>query len=99
MSTNTVSEAEIFRERDLRQRELVPPQKLSACKSLVIGVGAVGRQVALQLAVLGAVRMDLFDPDTVETVNLATQGYYPRDLGCSKVMATGEMCRLLNPQL
>ena len=32
-------------------------------------------------------------------VNLATQGYYPRDLGCSKVMATGEMCRLLSPQL
>ena len=37
-------------DRDLRQRELVPPDKLASCHVLVIGVGAVGRQAALQLA-------------------------------------------------
>ena len=40
-------------DRDLRQRDIVPPDKLAACHALVIGVGAVGRQVALQLAAMG----------------------------------------------
>jgi len=40
-------------DRDVRQRALVPPARLAACQALVVGVGDIGRQVALQLAALG----------------------------------------------
>ena len=39
--------------RDLRQRELVPPERLAACHAAVIGIGAIGRQAALQLTAVG----------------------------------------------
>ena len=37
------------RDRDLRQRDIVPPERLAACRTTVVGVGAIGRQVAVQL--------------------------------------------------
>jgi sulfur carrier protein ThiS adenylyltransferase len=87
-----------LRDRDLRQRELVPPQRLAACRALVIGVGAIGRQVALQLAAVGAGDIDLFDFDQVAVENLAAQGYWPADLGRAKVHATADLCRSINPE-
>jgi hypothetical protein len=85
--------------RDLRQRELVPPERLAACHGLVIGVGAIGRQVALQLAATGMPELTLIDHDIVDVVNLAPQGYAPEDLGQSKVAATAAWCRRLNPEI
>ena len=85
--------------RDLRQRDLVPPARLAECQASVIGVGAIGRQVALQLAAIGVPRLHLIDPDTVETVNLGPQGYRAADVGQTKVSATGELCRQLNPDI
>ena len=61
-------------ERDLRQRDLVPAEALAACHAVVIGVGAIGRQVALQLAAVGIPLLILYDHDTVEEVNLAPPG-------------------------
>lgn len=84
--------------RDTRQRDLVPPQRLRDCHALVIGVGAVGRQVALQLAALGASRLTLVDDDTVGVENLAAQGYWPTDLGQPKVEATARLCRSIHPE-
>ena len=86
-----------YADRDLRQREIVPPQKLAACHALVVGVGAIGRQVAIQLAAVGIGRMDLIDPDTVEVENLAPQAYFQQDVGEAKVEATAKACWLLNP--
>jgi hypothetical protein len=37
-------------QRDVRQRDIVPPARLATVRATVIGVGSVGRQVALQLA-------------------------------------------------
>ena len=71
--------------RDLRQRSVVPPERLAACHALVVGVGAVGRQVALQLAAVGVPRLTLFDDDRVAVENLAPQGYWVEDLGLPKV--------------
>jgi sulfur carrier protein ThiS adenylyltransferase len=88
-----------FTLRDIRQRDLVPPEKLAACNCLVIGVGAIGRQVAIQLAVTGAPTLILVDHDVVAVENLAPQGYTPRDIGRPKVEATAEWCRQLNPNL
>src|SRR5688572_10062719 len=85
--------------RDVRQRELVPPQRLAACRALVIGVGAIGRQVALQLAALGVPSMELVDHDHVSVENLAVQGYWPANLGEHKVEATARLCRQIYPEL
>src|SRR5712691_9020863 len=50
-------------DRDIRQPSIVPPERLAACPAIIIGVGAIGRQVALQLAALGMPRLTLFDDD------------------------------------
>src|SRR3954471_18665645 len=84
--------------RDVRQREIVPPEKLAECKGLVIGVGAIGRQVAIQLAAVGLRAIDLVDPDVVEGGNLAPQAYHEADVGRPKVLATAAVCRMLNTQ-
>ena len=88
-----------LRERDVRQRELVPPGRLARIHAVVIGVGAVGRQAALQLAATGVPKMTLVDFDVVEVANLAVQGFRPDDIGRPKVQAVGEVCRDANPLL
>ena len=84
-------------DRDLRQRDIIPPNRLAACQFSVIGVGAIGRQVALQLGAMGASWIQLFDHDTVEVVNLAPQGYFPADLGMAKVEAIAGLLQRINP--
>src|SRR3954468_25102336 len=86
-------------DRDLRQRDIVPPERRAACHALVIGVGAIGRQVAVQLAAVGVPAIDLVDPDTVGVENLAAQAYFPADLGRPKVAATADLCRHVNPEV
>lgn len=75
-------------DRFIRQSELVPMEKLKPLTVTVIGVGAIGRQVALQLAALGVRRLQLIDFDQVEPTNITTQGYLAADLGRHKVEAT-----------
>jgi len=53
--------------------------------------------VALQLTAMGVTRLQLIDFDVVEESNVATQGYFECDLGRSKVEATAEQCRRINP--
>ncbi len=86
-------------QRDLRQRDIIPPEALAQCKSTVIGVGAIGRQVALQLAAMGVPWLQLIDHDIVEEVNLAPQGYLENDLGRPKVQATADLAQNINHQL
>ena len=49
----------IEQDRFVRQAELVPADKLGEVTATVIGVGAIGRQVALQLASIGVRRLRL----------------------------------------
>lgn len=70
-----------------RQIDLVPAEKLTDCSIDVIGVGAVGRQVALQLASIGAINIRLVDHDVVDASNVCTQGYLQSDIGQTKVRA------------
>ena len=83
-------------ERYSRQRDLVPPDRLAECKATVVGVGAIGRQVALQLAAMGISWLQLVDFDVVESSNLASQGYLQDDLGNQKVHATAGLCQQIN---
>ena len=86
-------------ERYSRQRDIVPADRIAACKGTVIGVGAIGRQVTLQLTAMGIPWLQLVDFDRVETSNLASQGYLEEDLGKLKVEATAMLCKRINSEI
>lgn len=82
-----------------RQADLVPMESLSHLQVTVIGVGAVGRQVAVQLAALGVRHLRLIDFDQVETTNITTQAYSARDVGQVKVDATARAVREIDSEV
>ena len=83
-------------ERYSRQRDIVPPERIADCNVTIIGVGAIGRQVALQLSAMGIPWLQMIDHDKVEWSNLASQGYLEGDMGKPKVNATLEHCLKIN---
>lgn len=86
-------------DRFSRQADIVPRERILDCKATVIGVGAIGRQVALQLTAIGVPHLQLIDFDHVEISNLATQGYLVTDMNQPKVDATATSCRQMNSDL
>ncbi len=80
-----------------RQSDLVPQSKLAEMTATVIGVGAIGRQVALQLASLGVPKLQLIDFDRVEDTNVTSQGYDFEDIGQLKVDATAGAVQRIDP--
>jgi len=86
-------------ERYSRQRDIVQADRLTDCKATVIGIGAIGRQVAMQLTAMGISWLQLIDFDTVEISNLASQGYMENDIGRPKVEATADICHQINQGL
>ena len=86
-------------ERYSRQADIVPQQRILDCKATVIGVGAIGRQVAIQLTAIGVPHLQIIDHDIVEESNIASQGYYQDDLERFKVHATADICHQINPML
>jgi sulfur carrier protein ThiS adenylyltransferase len=83
-------------ERYSRQADIVPRERILDCKATVIGVGAIGRQVAIQLTAIGVPHLQLIDFDHVEISNLASQGYMQKNLKRPKVDVTAEFCREIN---
>src|SRR3954451_12404694 len=86
-------------DRFVRQQELVPAERIGRLLITVIGIGAIGRQVALQLAAIGARRLQLVDFDRVDSTNITTQGYLKSDVGILKVHATAEAIKRLDPSV
>ncbi len=86
-------------DRYSRQQDIVPAERIANCRATVIGVGAIGRQVALQLTAMGIPWLQLIDFDCVEMANLASQGYLELDLGYHKVEATAVLCRKINSEI
>lgn len=87
------------KDRFVRQHDLVPMDRLSELTCTVIGVGAIGRQVALQLAAMGVRQMQLVDFDDVEETNVTTQGYRRGDVGSPKVHATADAVQEIDPMI
>ena len=90
-----------FEQRFSRQAGMIPTERLLSTKVAVIGVGAIGRQVALQLAALGVQRLLLVDFDQVNFSNVASQSYLWEDaqLKRPKVKATRQLIRRIDPHI
>ncbi len=86
-------------DRFVRQAQLVPQARLASLDVTVVGVGAVGRQVAVQLASLGVRRLRLVDFDEVDASNVTTQGYARGDIGRRKVDACRDAVLAIDPEV
>ncbi len=74
--------------------------RLAAATVVVIGVGALGNQVGLALALAGVGRMMLCDHDRVEPSNLSRAPLLgPADVGEFKVMAAARRLMAIAPGL
>ena len=91
--------AELPPNRFERQEELIPRRRMLAESATVIGVGAIGRQVALQLTALGIPKLQVIDFDQVEPVNVTSQGFRADDVGRPKVDAVSDACFQIEPLL
>jgi homoserine dehydrogenase len=85
-------------ERYSRQKDIVP-ERVKEVKVLVVGVGAIGRNVSLQLSSMGVENIKLIDFDTVEEHNVASQGFLEADIGALKVEAVERSCRAINKNI
>ena len=73
--------------------------RLAEVTATVIGVGAIGRQVALQLASIGTPRIQLIDFDSVDLSNTTTQGYRKHEIGQAKPFATSQAISEIDPSI
>src|SRR5262245_39029736 len=95
----SMDSSETIRDRFSCQQDLVPANQLSNLLVTVIGVGAIGRQVALQLAAIGVRWLQLVDFDSVDHSNVTTQGYLQGDIGQPKVEAMKQAIANLDPDV
>ena len=86
-------------DRFARQSGIVPADRLQGVTATVIGVGAIGRQVAIQLAAIGTPRIQLIDFDHVDVTNTTTQGYRYHEIGRAKPLACAEAIREVDPAI
>ena len=84
--------------RNTRFKDIFDVDALEQVQVNVIGVGAIGRQVTVTLATMGARNIRMWDPDTVQKVNLGTQGFLHGDLGKPKGEAVAGFLSKVNPQ-
>lgn len=82
-----------------RQDKLLDTGRVRAAIALIVGVGSVGRNVALQLASLGVGKIILCDFDTVDATNISTQGYTRDDMGKLKVDVVAESIKRIDSQI
>ena len=65
----------------------------------IIGVGATGSFVAMELARMGCPVLNIYDFDELEMHNIPNQYYDTQDLGKPKVEALAEKLKLINPSI
>lgn len=95
---------------DQRERELMErydrqlrvagwdQEKLMKAAVMVVGVGAIGCEVAKNLALMGIGKMILVDNDVIELSNLSRQMLFTdEDIGKPKAMVAAEKLEKMNP--
>ena len=65
----------------------------------VIGLGGVGRQIAMHLTALRVGRLQLVDARNASIRTHAREGYALEDVGQPRVFAAAGRCHPINPQL
>ncbi len=65
----------------------------------VLGLGRVGRQVALGLTALGVPQLHLVDAGKIQAETQLAEGYSYEDIGRPRVQAVAQACHQLNPGL
>lgn len=85
--------------RNLRQLSLFPPERLKKVQCVIVGLGALGRQVAIGLAAAEIPHLRLIDFDRVDDVNLGPQLWDVADLGNLKINAVAEACVKKHPSI
>lgn len=70
-----------------RQLDLIPMRNLEEARVHIIGCGAIGSHLALQLAKMGLTNLVLYDMDTVSIENMSNQGFRMSDIGKNKAEA------------
>lgn len=74
-----------------RHQTIFCPEGFGMKRVDIIGAGATGSAVALELAKLGVKNLHVWDFDKVEEHNLANQMYGPAHIGLDKVLALREV--------
>jgi len=82
-----------------KHQEFFNPVELRSKEINIIGVGAVGSWIAIQLAKLGLEKITIWDFDTVDDHNITNQVYTQQDLGKLKVDALEEHLLANNPEM
>jgi sulfur carrier protein ThiS adenylyltransferase len=72
---------------------------LAELEASIIGVGAIGRQLALQLTAWGLPKLRLVDFANVEPIHIKAQGYFHEDIGRAKVDATASAIWQIDPRV
>lgn len=76
-----------------RQLDLIPVGALAQARVHVIGCGAIGSFVAMQLAKMGVNDITVYDMDTVSIENMSNQNFRFSDIGKNKAEALAEIVR------
>lgn len=75
-------------------------EHIQASKVVIIGLGAVGTWVAINLVQSGVKNLVLIDNDTIDTTNLHRQyGYYEKDVGRKKGVVLSEKLKRINSDI
>lgn len=85
-----ILEAKKAKHHLIRQWDLIPDAKLSTPVT-IIGAGAIGSFVALQLAKMGMDEITVWDHDEVSVENMSAQFYRFKDIGSNKTTALKEL--------
>jgi len=80
-----------------RQESIVPVEKKTPVT--IIGVGAIGLQLAKFMASMGIPQIRLIDFDVVEDTNITTQGYTGSQLGLPKVEAARDSIHAIDADI
>lgn len=83
--------------RFARYKGIVSPDLLRISKVGIVGVGAVGAQIARMLATMGVGYIDMWDHDVVSEENLGTQGWNAKQVGQFKTFALADDLAERNP--
>src|SRR6056297_1732350 len=75
----------------LRHMSVFSPEQFGSKRIDIIGCGATGSRIALELAKLGVSNLHLWDFDKVESHNLANQAFELSHVGEKKVNALAEI--------